>query len=186
MPANRHPLLLSIALISSRDVFCTSSSAGFGYLLHQSVWYRSFPSVRGHHATFLAGNVAAAVDAFYSSDGAVPAHQAEVPSATEARAEPPSVSERPSGGVIAFCARLSKTLKELYFPSYQIQRTRCCPGAAPATRRSQAARQPAASRRVRGFADLGGDDSESDEDESNEYYAGGSKSGQVPNWLGCL
>lgn len=50
-------------------------------------------------------------------------------------------------------------------------------GPAPATRRPTAA--AAASRRVRGFADLGGDDSESDNDDSNEYYAGGQKSGQV-------
>lgn len=41
--------------------------------------------------------------------------------------------------------------------------------------RPPAARQPAASRNVRGFADLAQGNDNDDEDDHNEYYAGGEK-----------
>ena len=43
---------------------------------------------------------------------------------------------------------------------------------------------PTARGNVRSLADLGGDKEDSDEDERNEYYAGGEKSGQAR--LACL
>ncbi len=40
--------------------------------------------------------------------------------------------------------------------------------------------------KIKGFADLGRSDDESEEDESNEYYTGGEKSGMVRMLMFCI